>query len=1232
MRVRRLDWVVVAIAVLLTTGCGGGCGGCSGFEPIPGGFPSDQRNPNAVQVRVTQGGLAAIAADPAALLGTLGAGMNGVISFNAPASCGGSTPICCPNGNPVDPCGPINIDLNQYPGDAPRLELRPSQGNSRLDVTVRARIKTATDIPVTVPVAGNCGVRVDTTRGNPADVQIDVPISFQQDAAAGTTRVVVGTVNLSNLTTDDVDLTGGFGCQVANLGLSFFIGILRDQLTGAVQSAIQDQTCKACPSGNVSECGPFADACTDQVCMKGGQCLQELGLSGRARGGALFGGFSPGTTGAIDLYEVAGGYATSNTNGLALGMLGGLLPAGAPRDRCGPPAAAAPARAAIPLSPFFQGNVRPDNNQPFDVGFGVHKWQLDQFAYAAYDGGLLCLTISAGTVEQLSTDTLSLISRSLGRLVENNSPMAVGLRPQSPPIITLGRNRFVDDGQGGMRLDEPLLDLKFNALELDFFAAVDDQYIRVFTVVSDVHLPIGLQVTATGELAPVIGAPDDAFTNISVKNSDAVTETPAELAGLFPNILALVLPQLSGGLSPISLPSLGGLNLAVSDITAVPTTPGGGELSFLAIFANLAPVAIPRPVETLVSLGEITEPPAALVRDPSTWRTAQGPRVKLDLGGTPASGDAELEWSWRIDRGTWSAWSTDPHPTLSPSTFWLPGTHRIEVRARERNKPETIDPTPALLEVALGGPVAVRNAPFHGQPGETGCNCSTGGDPAAALPFALVLGAIVLPRRRARRQLARGASRGASRALATIGRLGGLVWLVAIALLPGCSCGSNYCGDTDCLSGDVEHGALGRWTSIAADDDRVLVATYDQGLGDLVVIDVTDPGKLDKTAVDGIPTDVVPTHEEGSYRDGIEDPGPDVGAWTSIAISNGKARVAYQDRETGALKYAYEKKRGAWDSFVVDDGGGAEAGRYASMVIDGEGYPAIAYLALGIDDGTGHRVTELRLARAGAKDPGPNDWSAYSIATAPGTCGGLCGSGEACIAGDAGETCAAVTSDCPASCGSGQACVAGACTATIGVPKFQDLATGTGLFVSLVVLPDNRLAAVYYDRIARALAIAVENAPKANAFTETVLHGGVAGDRGLWASAVVDAAGTVHVAYQDAIGDQLLYTTWNGTPGLPEVVDDGQRAGDRTHPVGAAAAIYLVNTAPVIAYQDGMTADVYLASKGGASWTLTELSTGPLLDGFSIAATTGYGGVPYLAWDRLDPSLTPPHTLAVETP
>ena len=1186
------------------------------MEPIPGGFPAAERNPNAAQLRITQSAIAKITADPAAIIGPLvGGAMNGVIEFAVPGSCGGNPAVCCSGGAPIPNCGPLEIDLNAMAGDQPRLVLTPVQGASRLDTTVRARVKTKSALPFRYQGV-DCGINVDTTNGNVDDLRIDLQIALVQDGTTGTTRVQATNVSVSQLEDNDLSLSGGFICDLADAFIGSFISTITDQLEGQIEDAINGATCKSCASGNVAECGsPFATACTGGTCMVGGACLQELGLSGRARGTALFGGFSPGTTGAIDLYEVAGGYATTDNSGVALGMLGGMLPGGAARDRCGPQATA-PARVTITPSAFFQGNTRPDTAAPFDVGIGVHKSQLAQFGWAGYDGGLFCLTVGHSTVPQLTTDTLGLLSRSLGRLVETNAPMAIGLRPQSPPEITLGKNTFMTDGSGNRTLVEPLLDLKFTALEIDFFAAVDDQYVRTFTVVSDLHLPIGLDSAGAGEIVPVIGDTANAFTNVSVKNSEAVTETPAELASLFPTLLNLVLPQLSGGLGGFSLPELGGLQLAVTDITAVDND------TYLAIFANLVTAMPARPVDTQVTLAGVEEPDASIARDPRQWTSGKAPAVTLDFGTV-----AGLEWSYRIDEGAWSPWATNRRPRLAAQTFWLPGLHRIEVRARELGKPETIDTTPEVIEVVLGTDLGIGLAKneangFHGSPSSQGCACDSSGGARNAGLFAIVILLLVLPVRRSFARFVRRAR-----------RLGSTVWLAAMACLPGCDCGSDPpCGDVACLEGDIPNGGLGRYTSIAADDTRVVVATYDTGLGDLVVGDANNPDAVTYVVVDGVP-DVTPTYEPSSYRGGIEDAGPNVGAWTSIGLAGGLARVSYQDREARALKYAYETKRGQWKSYVVDPGAGEDVGQHTSLAFDGGGRPVIAYLAVGIDDGTGHRTTELRLARSNIKNPErETEWSILVLAQGPGTCAGLCGAGEACIAGvNAGdpETCTTLGTGC-AACGDGDVCIAGACTTPVADPTTATLATGPGLFVSLVTLTDGRLAAAYYDRNRRALVLTAETAPDSNAFAETVLDQPASGDRGMWASAIVDGSNTVHVAYQDAIGDQLLYTTWNGTAGTPEVVDDGQRTGDRPHTVGAAASIYFANGAPAIAYQDGLTSDVYIATKAG-TWTTTPFAAGPSIDGVSVAATSGPGGTTFIAWDKLDTSASPVNNLVVKT-
>ncbi len=1210
-----LPVTVLAVAVSNLFGCGGGC---DGMTPIPGGFPSAERTANAGQVRVSTSGLAAITADPAALVGGL-LGSSGGLTFEVPANCAGSPSVCCPGGNPVSPCGPIEIDLEARPGDQPRLEIMPVQGGARLDVVLRARVRTAMDVPVNIPVVGDCGLVIDTAPGANADIRMALPINFVQDAQAGTTRVEVGAATITQLTADDVSLSGGFGCQFANLGVGLFLDTLVSTFEDAIAGAVGDQVCKACPTGDVDECGPFASACTDNVCMKADDtCVQELGLTGRMAGSALFATLSPGTVGSIDLYEVAGGYATTNQLGLALGLLGGMLPAGAERDRCGPPGTA-PAAVTIPQSSFFQGNTRPDTSAPFDLAIGIHENQLDRFAYAAYDGGLLCLTLTTASVDLLTTSTIGLVAPSLGDLVEAPSPVAIGLRPQSPPTIVLGTNTFVDDGAGGTVVGDPLLDINFTAMELDFFAALDDQYVRLFTVVADVHLPVNLQVDGNGELLPVLGDIDEAFTNISVKNSEALLESPADLAAVFPTLLGFALPQLTGALGSFALPEIAGLRIDVTDITAV------DNVAFMAIFAELevAAMAAPAPhadrVTTSATLAAIEEPELEVAADPARWDRASRPRAVLELGGDQPG----LEWSVRVDGSTWSPWSAAARRTISPRSFWLPGTHRVEVQARRVGEARSADLTPVVLAFPLGD--ALIDAPldraragqrdFHGQASESGCGCASGrgGGAGDGLLLGLVGAALLWRRRRVR-------PRRAALLIVAAGALAG----------PGCNCGGDPapCGDVECLDGELAPGSIGRWNDVASDGTRTVISTYDRRLGDLVLIDRGDP--LVYTAIDGIPADVDPTYDPATYRGGVEGAGPDVGAWSSVALHGGRARIAYQDRGAEALKFAYEGDDGAWHNHVVDRDADVATGRYASLAIPTNGNPAIAYLATGVAGAAGTFATELRLARASSPTPGDGgDWTIEVLATAPASCAGLCGAGQSCAV-------AAVDTDPPAcvteggdcgveGCASGEVCVAGACRAELADPSVTSLPDGAGLFADLLVLPDGRLAVVHYDRVRTALVLLVDGGA---GWAETILDGETGGDRGMWATAVVDGSGLIHVAYQDALGDQVFYTNWNGSAGPVELVDDGGREGDRAHPVGAGAAIFLDGGSPAVAYQDGLVSDLVLSRRTGAdAWTRSNVATGDPLDGFHVAASTD-GAT--LVWERIDAATTPLGELIIQ--
>jgi hypothetical protein len=221
----------------------------------------------------------------------------------------------------------------------------------------------------------------------------------------------------------------------------------------------------------------------------------------------------------------------------------------------------------------------------------------------------------------------------------------------------------------------------------------------------------------------------------------------------------------------------------------------------------------------------------------------------------------------------------------------------------------------------------------------------------------------------------------------------------------------------------------------------------------------------------------------------------------------------------------------------------------------------------------------------------------------------------------------APTTDCAADCADDEACLAGTCAAIVADPIAHDLPAGTGLFANLGFLPDGRAAIVYYDRVGTDLVMQLDE----SAWTRIELDASTASDTGMFADMAIDASGTVHVAYQDALGDQLLYTSWAaGTQRAVEVVDDGVRGGDRPHPVGAGAAVLTGGADVSIAYQDGATSDLLLSTRDQSIWTRSDLLTDVHLDGFYTTAGAA-GGIRRIASYRYDRAFYPPGELVITT-
>ena len=102
----------------------------------------------------------------------------------------------------------------------------------------------------------------------------------------------------------------------------------------------------------------------------------------------------------------------------------------------------------------------------------------------------------------------------------------------------------------------------------------------------------------------------------------------------------------------------------------------------------------------------------------------------------------ELGYSYRVNGGSWSSWSTDKVAQL---TGLLPGTHDFEVKAKDSWLNE--DTTPAEIRFELPE-LAAEDGPDQG--GLANCNCASSMPRSGAgLAWALLLaGAVVLRRRR----------------------------------------------------------------------------------------------------------------------------------------------------------------------------------------------------------------------------------------------------------------------------------------------------------------------------------------------------------------------------------------------------------------------------------------------------------------------------------------------------
>lgn len=562
----------------------------------------------------------------------------------------------------------------------------------------------------------------------------------------------------------------------------------------------------------------------------------------------------------------------------------------------------------------------------------------------------------------------------------------------------------------------------------------------------------------------------------------------------------------------------------------------------------------------------------------------------------------------KVDEGAFSDWI--PLPELVLANLEHAKAVTVEVKDEEGN-----------IGVAKSG--LIRGKADGTLPGSGGCGCNqTPLSPWSVWNLLPIVGAIVLLRNRKKRAQKR------PFVDARLRTAGAAVFALAgIAMLnPGCDCGGNKgeptgtgCGpdcNTPCQD-PLPQGLIGAYTSVAiGKDGKIWVAGYNDSVlssglnglyGDLVA-GIYDSGKqkVNWQTIDGLPParkpgtvdmggDGCPANDPKGWRHGESDPGPDVGLWTSMQLTDaGQAMIAYYDATNAALRFAvFDGTNSA--SYELKKVPNGDTGRYVKMIMV-NGNPVVAFLQMEKGNG-GKTRSKIVVGTAKASPPTQSDWTFQDAAVdedAP--CNpAFCGTNEACVKSTG--LCQPTVNGCmPADCGMGNACVtimnAAKCEAVVVKDGPLSYPNAVGLYVSLAQAGDH-LGIVAYDRV-RGNLLGIQN--PGGMWQLQILDGQTGansdpmrmdtGDVGIGASLAITGNGDWHVAYVNGITETLQYILVPGgmKPLKTEIVDDGLNNGapypDGKHIIGDDATVQVDpgSGTVTIAYQDSTAGTLRVAT------------------------------------------------------
>lgn len=703
-------FLVTASLLTALAACSGNVGscGCAGITPLPQGSFTGEKLDTAGAVRFTQGGFAVLNQNAVSILQFFAPGSQLVV----PVGCSieqvaiGGIPLVqltiADTGDlycTQESCGRLDgrCDARDL-GQSLTINIASldfgSSSPDRLDARISATVQTGL-LPISTVSRNSalcllsgggpmkCTVDLDSARAVPGDIQLTLNIKLAIDTrwdrllalevadvagakACGSSGALPAPACLDP---NDIVIAneGGCGaCTGANLSVikSLIVDQLAKSLKTQVNKKLTQANCAPCDAMTACPTSPTATATCDLdagACIDTGtnKCVPKLlGMEGTLNVAQSLAGLGAAAGSPLDFSIGAGGSAQATDAGVTIGLRGGFDEATV--SSCVAPASR-PTPPALPLPDFDT-----DAPQPYSVGVSLSQQYLAEALFHAQQSGALCLELGSETISALESDLLSTLLPSLDKLTQGqNVPLRLVMRPVTPPTATVGEGTV--DGNG-VPLD-PLLRLKWTGLEMDLYAWIEERPARLFTLVANLDLPLGVEVDGCAGLTPVVGSLTNAIVVTDVTNSELLAEPLDALKALVPSLLTLAEPQLARGLTKFTLPAVQGFELRLLGARGIGRVTGTSQYNHLAIYADVVPQGGP--------------PCVPRMGNPKP-RFARALKWSRDVVELEASPGARL--SWRVNGGFWSPWGTVDgggklvvrHPRL-----WLDGAHVIEVRTED---------------------------------------------------------------------------------------------------------------------------------------------------------------------------------------------------------------------------------------------------------------------------------------------------------------------------------------------------------------------------------------------------------------------------------------------------------------------------------------------------------------------------------------------------------------------